>query len=86
MKKKPIDDPDLTNTSQSYWDKVLSSLGLSKDRGLPPQFWIDRGGPNEKKVRQTLSVGGMRNIEGVQEEQYRKRTGRVTSKGHGPDD
>jgi hypothetical protein len=83
---KPINDPDVTNTTRTYWDKVLSSLGLSKDRGLPPQFWIDRGGPNEKKVRQALSVGDSTNISNIEEQQYRKRTGRVTSKGHGPDD
>ena len=82
---KPIKKPDTTNTSRRYWDKVLSGLGLSKDRGLPPQFWLNRGTESEKKVRQALSVGGSSNIAGIEEEQARKRTGRVSAKGHGPD-
>lgn len=76
---------DINSTSRKYWDKILSGLGLSKDRGLPPQFWINRGTPEEKKVRQALSVGNSANISSVEEEQFRKRTGKVTPPGHGPD-
>jgi hypothetical protein len=84
--KKPKDTViDITNTSRRYWDKILSSLGLSNNRGLPPQFWINRGTDKEKKLRQALSVGNSVNIANIEEEQYRKRSGRVRPEGYGPD-
>lgn len=83
---RPIKKPDTSNESITYWDKVLSSYGLSKDRGLPPQFWVERGTDQEKKVRQALSVGNSFNISNIEEEQYRKRSGKVRPSGHGPDD
>lgn len=82
---RPIKNPDTANVSRKYWDKVLSSLGLSNDRGLSPQFWVNRGTSEEKKIRQTLSVGGSANLTGIEEEQYRKRAGKNNNHGHGPD-
>ena len=81
MKTKKIKKPDLENIEQSYWEKVLSSHRLTMEKGRAPRFRR-----NGKQIRKVKFVGGMDNIEGVQEQQYRKRTGRVVPSGHGPDD
>jgi hypothetical protein len=81
MKTKKIKNPDTANEKPSYWEKVLSSHKLSMEKGRAPRFRR-----NGKQIRKVKFVGGMRNIEGIQEQQFRKRTGRVEPKGHGPDD
>jgi hypothetical protein len=79
---QPIETPDVNNSDQLYWETVLNSLGLSMDAGLPPRKWEDSDHP---RLRVTLSVGGLNELVGVEEEQYRKRKGRRDPEGFGPD-
>lgn len=80
MKTKKIKKPDTANEKPEYWEQVLTSHKLSMESGRAPRFRR-----NGKQVRKVKFVGDMSNIEGVQERQYRKRTGRVVPDGHGPD-
>lgn len=71
LKQKPIDNPDITNESIKYWDKVLSSHDLSIKRADQPN-----------KVR---PIGGMKNIEILQQKLIRKEIGIVDPEGYAPD-
>lgn len=85
MKRQPITNPDTSNVSQDYWDSVLTSYGLSAERGRAPRKWINRGTDLEELVRLEVHVGRSQNLEGVEEQEIRRETGRVTPTGRGPD-
>jgi hypothetical protein len=72
-------------SSQEYWEKVLTESGLAMERGRPLRLWIDRGTPNERREDIVSYVGTSNNLVGIEEEQYRKKSGRVRPKGHAPD-
>lgn len=57
---------------ERHWERVLASHGLSMNAGLH----------SSKKVS---LVGGLNNLVGMEEEQYRKDLGAVPAKGAGPD-
>lgn len=59
-KRQPIDNPDTSNLSKSYWEKVLRSHGLSS-----------RKGENTKEK----FVGGINDLVDEEQEQYRRDTG-----------
>lgn len=79
-----IKNPDTMNTDPEYWEKVLVSHGLQEQAGMPPRFWVDRGGPNEKQLRRVLFVGTIQNLAGKEEEMCRRRSGKIKKMGHGP--
>jgi len=70
--RKPITEPDRTNESQEYWNEVLLSHGLGPNAGSVPS-------------RKVSFIGGIKNLVGKEEEQFRADTGQVKPKGHGPD-
>ena len=75
----PIKNPDPTNTEKSYWENVLRSWNLSMNRGKSPQTWIDRGTETERRESVTNQVGSLNNLVGVEEEEFRKASGKVES-------
>ena len=84
-KVEPITNPDTTSTDPKYWEKVLTSHGLSAEKGRSPRMWINRGTELEELVRRELFVGGVNEIIGIDEEEFRKESGQVRPKGAGPD-
>lgn len=77
--------PDTTNTDPAYWEKVLRSHNLSVNRGAHPQTKIRYNDGEIEKVDVVLSVGGLNNLVGVEEQEYRIASGKVKPSGHGPD-
>lgn len=84
-KLQPITNPDPSNESQSYWESVLASWGLTPENGRTPRLWVNRGTDKEACLRQVKFVGSNMNLEGIEEEQFRKESGIVRPDGHGPD-
>jgi len=82
---KPIDKPDLDNTDPLYWERVLRSHGLSTTKGEYPRERQKQSDGTIKKISRVLQVGNMRNVDSVEEEQVRIKTGVVKPEGHGPD-
>lgn len=78
---RPIKKPDTENTDPKYWDKVLTSHGLSMERGKPPLIRM----PDGRRLRMILYVGGIQELDSLMEEMA-GRNGRVTPEGHGPDE
>lgn len=70
---EPIEKPDTSNLDPKYWDKVLKSHGLGVNAGAVPS-------------RKVSFIGGINNLVGKEEEEYRKESGKVDPNGHGPDD
>ena len=66
----PIENPDPTIEAPEYWEQVLDSYRLGMGRGIRRQYSF---------------IGTLNNLVGIEEELYRKRTGRSITKGHGPD-
>lgn len=65
--------------TQEYWEKRLRRLGLSMDAGRDPRH----GKGTEDRL---IYVGGSGDVEGLEEQLVKRRSGRVTPEGHGPDD
>ena len=82
---KPIMNPDITNEDPEYWDEVLRSHDLAEERGRPPQVWVNRGEENESRYRVVNFVGTSTNLTGIQEEKFRKKHGKVSPSGCGPE-
>lgn len=83
---RQIKKPDTTNESPEYWEKVLTSHGLSMERGTGPRITVtieheEDGTPITRRERALKYVGGSQNIIGVTEELHRERSGRVRPKG-----
>jgi hypothetical protein len=76
-KIKPIIEPDTQNESREYWETVLQSHGLGMRRGEAPH--IDA-------LSRVLFVGGVNELEGIEEQELRDSTGRVKPSGKGPDE
>jgi hypothetical protein len=68
---KPIENPDLSNTSPDYWEKVLQSHGLGVNTGSPER-------------RRAWGVGGVYALTMVEEQQARRDTGVVQPCGAKP--
>jgi hypothetical protein len=69
---KPITNPNTSETSQEYWEEVLKSHGLSMSSGSVPS-------------RKVSFIGGLNNLVGKEEEEYRRESGQVVPSGKGPD-
>lgn len=69
---KPILDPDRQNLSETYWNDVLASHGLSMDRGKATHKVSLRGGITELVVAEKI--------------QYQKDSGQTKPPGKGPDE
>lgn len=82
---KPIKNPDVTNEDPEFWKEVLRSYNLSMDKGRPPQVWLDRGEETERRYRVVTFVGTATNLSGIQEEKIRRKRGKVSPSGHGPE-
>lgn len=62
----------------------MASHGLSTRRGESPKEWIDRGTDKERREDIVTSVGGSENLAGLEEEEYRKNTGKKSPEGSSP--
>jgi hypothetical protein len=78
-------NPDVTNEDPEYWDEVLRSHDLAEEKGRPPQVWVDRGEDTEYRYRVVNFVGTTDNLTGVQEQEFRKKSGKDSPSGHGPE-
>jgi hypothetical protein len=72
MTMKPIDNPDKDSDSLEYWNLVLKSHGLSMSAGSMPS-------------RKVSFVGGINNLVGVEEEEFKIETGVIKPERPGPD-
>lgn len=81
---KPINDPDITNTSKIYWEMVLRSHGLSPRKGSQPRKTLNQGTPEETQQNLLSFVGNSDDCENKDNEQHMKSLGKVTKRGHGP--
>lgn len=68
---EPITEPDRQCEDISYWNDVLASHGLG----------LSEGSPSRRKVSH---IGSMKNLEGLEEEEFRKSDGRVYPSGKPP--
>ena len=73
----------LDENSPEYWERVLRESGLSMNSGRPPQRWIDRGTPEERREDIVIYVGTSNDLVGMEEEENRKVSGKVAPEGHG---
>lgn len=83
--RKPITNPDTTNHSPEYWRDVLTSWGLSAEKGRPPRVWEDRGQECESLGRKTSFVGNLVDLQDVQELEIKKKSGKVSPSGYRPE-
>lgn len=81
---EPINNPDVNNTDPEYWELVLLSHGLSNRKGESPRARI-KTEQGTKQINKLLHVGGLNNLVSVDEQQFRKESGRVKPDGSGPD-
>jgi len=70
--REPIYQPDVTNESPEYWEKVLTSHDLSMDRGYQPDL--------------VSYIGDLENLKILERRNAKKMTGKVFPAGHGPDE
>lgn len=83
-KLRPIKKPNTKSKSPAYWNKVLTSWGLSEEKGRPARIWENRGTDNESLGRVISFIGSTVDVQKQQEERHRKLTGKVSPSGHGP--
>jgi len=67
---RPIENPDVSNTDQKYWETVLESHGL---------------GVRRAETKKSGLRGGIAELVKVEEIELRKESGQVKPKGFGPD-
>lgn len=83
---KPIENPDITNEDPDYWSDVLTSWDLSLEKGSPPRFWVNRDTETPILYRRLNFVGTSENLQGVQEQQFRRKLGKTSPSGTGSDE
>jgi hypothetical protein len=83
--RKPIRNPDITNESPEYWSDVLTSWGLPAEKGRPARMWLEDGIGGKRLGRRASFVGSLADLQDVEEQEFRRRKGRVSSSGHGPE-
>lgn len=83
--RKPIKNPDTSNESPEYWTKVLVSWNLASERGRPSRMHMEDGSGGKKLGRRTSFIGSLVNLQTVEEQEFRRKRGKVSPSGSGPE-